>query len=245
MFTSQFREEVRDKIISKATSDFRIVSAAVIGSYASGTVDRWSDIDLTFGIDAAYTTNTLLESWTAYIQNEFKGTVLFDVSSGSTVYRVFILPGCLQVDLSFSPAIEFGAMGPHFNLLYGHQYEKPQYPAQPNREIFGYLMHHLLRAKICSERNKFWQAEVWIAEARNYALKLACIAHGLNAYYGRGYDDLPVEIHNLFKESFVRELSGEEISRTLKIVVDGLPKISMEVKDYCLDFEETLRALGV
>lgn len=40
MFTIQYREEVREKIITKAKTDTSIVSAAVIGSYASGRVDR-------------------------------------------------------------------------------------------------------------------------------------------------------------------------------------------------------------
>ena len=93
MFTIQFRDEVREKIISKAKSDSRIVSAAVIGSYAQGTVDRWSDIDLTFGVNELFTIKELLDSWTDYVLNEFHGVMLFDVKSGSTIYRVFILPG--------------------------------------------------------------------------------------------------------------------------------------------------------
>ena len=55
MFTVSYREEVRQKIIDKSKMDHRIVSAAVIGSYAQGTVDRWSDIDLTFGVDEPMT----------------------------------------------------------------------------------------------------------------------------------------------------------------------------------------------
>ncbi len=89
MFNVQFREEVREKIISRAKGDSRIVSAAVIGSYAKGTVDRWSDIDLTFGVNELFTIEELLDSWTDYVVDEFRGIVLFDVESGSTIYRVF------------------------------------------------------------------------------------------------------------------------------------------------------------
>lgn len=217
MFNVQFREEVREKIIIKVKGDSRIISAAVIGSYAKGTVDRWSDIDLTFGANELFTIKELLDSWTDYILNEFIGIVLFDLKSRSTIYRVFILPGCLQLDLSFSPASEFGAIGPHFNLLYSKQYEKPKLRPQPNeepqlrsqptKELFGYMVHHILRARFCMERNRLWQAEFWIGEARNYALKLACQSRGLNSDYGGGFDDLPHDIHNLFKDSFVRQLA--------------------------------------
>lgn len=114
MFTVEYRDEVRNKIIAKAKTDRRIVSAAVVGSYAKGTVDKWSDIDLTFGVDEAFSITSLLDSWTEYITREFSGVVLLDVHRGKTIYRVFVLPGCLQLDLSFSPAKEFGAVGQHF-----------------------------------------------------------------------------------------------------------------------------------
>lgn len=39
--------------------------------------------------------------------------------------RVFLLRGCLQVDLSFTPASEFWARGPNFRLLFGGTVEAP------------------------------------------------------------------------------------------------------------------------
>lgn len=253
MFTIQFREEVREKIITKAKSDSRIVSAAVIGSYAQGTVDRWSDIDLTFGVDESFSISTLINSWTDYVLKEFTGIVLFDVQAGNSTYRVFILPGCLQVDLSFSSASEFGAMGPHFKLLYGRQYEtpqkgkknkKPQTKPQATQELFGYMVHHILRARFCAERNKIRQAEFWISETRNYALKLACISRGLNADYGRGFDDLPNDILSSFKNSYVKELSKNEVLRVIKVIITGLPTISKEVKELSVNLNHILNEIS-
>ncbi len=253
MFTIQSREEVREKIISHAKSDSRIVSAAVIGSYAQGTVDRWSDIDLTFGVDEAFTITSLLASWTDYVAKEFGAIVLFDLPVEKIIYRVFILPGCLQVDLSFSPASEFGAMGPHFKLLYGGQYEKPQHSKQHKKsqtkhqqtqELFGYLVHHILRARFCAERNKLLQAEFWISETRNYALKLACISRGLNVDYGRGFDDLPDNILSAFKNSYVKELSKDEILRVIKVLITGLATISDEVKELSVNLNHILNDIS-
>ncbi len=252
MFTVQFREEVREKIISKAKSDSRIVSAAVIGSYTQGTVDRWSDIDLTFGVDEAFTITSLLSLWTDYVVKELAAIVLFDVQVGNTTYRVFILPGCLQVDLSFSPATEFGAMGPHFKLLYdrqnkkphGKQSEKPQTKQQPIQEMFGYMVHHILRARFCAERKKLRQAEFWISETRNYALKLACISRGLNADYGRGFDDLPNDILSSFKDAYVKELSKNEILRVIKVLITGLPNISDEIKELSANLNNILNEIS-
>lgn len=247
MFTVSYRDEVREKIINKAKTDVRIVSAATIGSYAGGNVDKWSDIDLTFGVNESYTITDLLVSWTDYILQEFSGVDLFDVKSGNTIYRVFVLPGCLQLDLSFSPAKEFGSIGQHFILHYGKQYEKSQPKPQPKSQltdkIFGLMIHHVLRARFCAERNRLWQAEFWINEARNYALKLACISEGLNPDYGRGFDDLPNNILSLFNNSFVSELSKDEILRVIKNIIESLPNISNKVNQLTKKVSDTLKEL--
>lgn len=231
MFTVQYREEVRDAVLAKARTDKRIVSAAVVGSYARGEEDRWSDIDLTFGVDEAYTVDDLLHTWTEYVQQEFAAIVLFDVLRGSTTYRVFVLPGCLQLDLSFAPASYFGAMGPNFVLLYGTQHAKPLTKPTSQPDLFGMAVHHLLRARFCMERGKWWQAEFWISEARDYALAIACQSLGLEAAYARGYDKLPTDIRDIFKDAFVRDLSREELMRCLHIVAAGLPKVSQEARE--------------
>lgn len=243
MFTVSYRDEVRERIITKARTDSRIVSAAVVGSYAKGTVDKWSDIDLTFGIDEAFTITSLLDSWTEYVAQEFSGVVLLDVQRGKTIYRVFVLPGCLQLDLSFSPAKEFGAVEQHFLLLYGKQYEMPQTKTQQSDEIFGWMIHHIIRARFCVERNKLWQAEFWISEARNYALKLACMSRGLNTDYGRGFDDLPDEILDLFKNSFITQLNRKEVLRVINGIIETLPKISDEVNQLTKKVSDTLSEL--
>jgi len=243
MFTSDYRESVREKIISTAKADARIVAAAIIGSYAKGTVDRWSDIDLTFGVAEEYEIAKLLDSLTEYILTEFNGKKLFDVQSGNTIYRVFVLPGCLQVDLSFSPVNDFGAIGEYFHLLYGKQYPKLQPNQQPAEDIFGYLIHHLMRARFCIERNKFWQAEFWLNESRNYTLKLACQARGLSTDYGRGFDDLPEEALAPFQNAFIKTLSKEELLRVLKIIVLGIPNTSNYISNLYKIFDETLIGL--
>lgn len=244
LFSVSYREEVREKIIREAREDKRIVAAAVVGSYASNKVDRWSDIDLTFAVGEEYSVSDVLQSWTDFAVKEFSALTLLDVQRGKTIYRVFILPGCLQLDLSFSPAAEFGAIGGHFNLLYGKQYDRPQPKQQPAEEIFGWMLHHILRARYCAERNKLWQAELWISEARNYALKLACIAGGLTPDYGRGFDELPEDVLSLFKNSFVSCINKDEILRAVKTIAEALPNISKEVKVLTEKFGSALNEIS-
>lgn len=119
MFSISDRDLVRDRVLELAASDARVVAGAVVGSQAQGEGDRWSDLDLTFAVADGVPLRDALEDWTRALAGEFGAAHLFDLPSGPSIYRVFLLPGCLQFDLSFTPAAQFGATGPRFRLLFG------------------------------------------------------------------------------------------------------------------------------
>ena len=50
MFTAQQRDALRERVLRLAQEDDRVVAGAIVGSLAVGGGDRFSDIDLTFGI---------------------------------------------------------------------------------------------------------------------------------------------------------------------------------------------------
>ena len=78
----------------------------------------------------------VLADWTQAVAEELDGVHLFDVAAGEAIYRVFLLPGCLQVDLSFSPASQFGARGPRVRLP-SQRRELPQPVPSSADELFG------------------------------------------------------------------------------------------------------------
>ena len=63
MFAVEDRERVRSRLIARARSDPRLVAAAAIGASA-GEGDRWSDLDLTFGVADAAPVEDVLTDWT-------------------------------------------------------------------------------------------------------------------------------------------------------------------------------------
>jgi hypothetical protein len=125
-------------------------------------------------------------------------------------------PGCLQVDLSFTPASEFGARGPRFRLLFGEAVERRHLPQPSAHELFGLGVHHAVRARYCIERGRPWQAEYWISGARDQALSLACRRLGLEATFGRGFDGLPAQVLEPFVGALVQSLEREELLRALE-----------------------------
>src|SRR6478609_8669198 len=136
MFSAEYREQARERLVEKARGDAAVVAAAAVGSSAVGG-DRWSDLDLTFAVAEGTTIAGVLERWTAEILAEFDAAVLFDLPFQSTIYRVFLFPGALQVDLSFTPARDFGARGPRFKLIFGEAVERPFTPPSSPEDIFG------------------------------------------------------------------------------------------------------------
>lgn len=243
MFSISDREKVHQHILALAHTDARVVAGAVVGSLAHGPGDRWSDLDLTFGVVDDVPIETVLEDWTRNLVSELGATRLFDVGAGPSLYRVFVLPGCLQCDVSFTPASAFGAAGPNFRLLFGQAVEKPFAQPKPAPELLGEAVHHALRARFCIERNRLWQAEYWLRATRDHALALACQRRGLPSSYARGYDALPPEVQAKFMGCFVRSLETADLRRALNSAIAGLIEESVAASDLLSKVKPQLRML--
>lgn len=231
MFTVEDRERVWTRVLEMAKQDARIVAGAVVGSLAFSEGDRWSDLDLTFGVADRTKVDEVLIAWTPKIVEELDAAQLFDLAVGASTYRVFLLPGCLQFDLSFTPASQFGATSPKFKLLFGTALEKPHLQPAPAPDLFGYAVHHLVRGRICIERGRYWQAEYWISAARDYALSLACRQRGLPSSYGRGFDDLPDEVRARYAGALPPSLERQALLTALNVVVEGVIKEARDLAD--------------
>lgn len=245
MFTVEERNGVRDRVLEMASSDPRVVAGAVLGSLAHDEGDRWSDLDLMFAVADGVPVTDVLEAWSRTIAREFEAVKLFDLPSGSIIYRVFLLPDCLQLDLSFTAACEFGAGGPKFRLLFGDALEKPHASPPPADELFGYAVHAALHARFCIERGRRWQAEYWISALRDHALALACRRRGLDGGYGRDFDKLPAEVVDSFNDALVQSLARDELRRALRSAIAGLLRESAEAREMAQKVEGQLRELAL
>ena len=222
MFTPDERAHLRSDLLERAARDCRISGAAITGSAAAESEDRWSDIDLAFGVaDAAELTN-VLSDWTAHMYDQHLALHHLDVRFGAWIYRVFILPSTLQVDLAFVPATEFRALAPSFRLMSGNAHEPRHAPPPQPSDIIGLAWLYALHARSCIARKKLWQAEYMISGIRDQALALACIRHGLSSAHGRGIDQLPSGVASQFDRSLVRQLDTTELLRAFRAVTNGL-----------------------
>lgn len=222
MFAPEERAQLRSDLLEFAAGDGRISGAAITGSAATDGEDRWSDIDLAFGVADAAQLPNVLSDWTDRMYDRHSALHHVDVKSGAWIYRVFLLPSTLQVDLAFVPGTEFRALAPSFRLVSG-KVNEPRHstPPQPS-DIIGLGWLYALHARSCIARRKLWQAEFMISGIRDHALALACIRHGLSVAHGRGIDQLPNSVTVQFESSLVRELDTAELLRAFAVAMSGL-----------------------
>jgi len=64
MFEPEYRDRVNERVLAMADADPRIVAGAVVGGLAEGPGDRWSDLDLTFGVADGVPLDDVPEDWT-------------------------------------------------------------------------------------------------------------------------------------------------------------------------------------
>lgn len=216
------RDRAHDVVLALADADERITAGAVVGSMALGSGGRWSDLDLTFAVVDDVSIEEVLDDLTRSLERDLDAVVLFDVRSGPSLYRVFLLPGCLQVDLSVTPAARFGARGPGFRLLFGSEGSPPPTPPPRAEDLLGQAVHHLLRARFCIERGRLWHAEHWLHATRDLVLALACLRRDLPVHHGRGFDDLPAAVHDHARSTLVGSLDPDDLRGVLVRLLDLL-----------------------
>ncbi len=222
MYTPEERERVRSELIAAARLDGRITGAALTGSASVGKEDRWSDIDLAFGLGDDADTAAVLADWTKGMYSQHGAVHHSDVRSGAWVYRVFLLANSLQVDLAFAPKGEFGARAPTFRLLFGVAAGLPHVSPPAAEHLIGLAWLYALHVRSSLARGKLWQAEFMISAVRDHVLALACLRHGVPTVEGRGMDQLPGTVTHPLRGALVRSLEPEELTRAFGVSIQCL-----------------------
>ena len=224
MFRVEQRDALRDRVVTLAEEDPRVVAGAAVGSLAVGGGDHFSDLDLTFAVADDVPVAEVFDDWTRTLGDELAALQLVDLERGPTIYRVFLLPEALQFDLSLTPAARFAPAGPRFRLLFGETAEGESRAPKPPAagDLFGWGVIYGLHARACIERGRVWQAEHYIGAVRDHALSLACLRLELPAVQARGYDDVPADTLASFDETHVGSLEPERLRGALAAAMRAL-----------------------
>jgi hypothetical protein len=218
-------------MLELARNDPRIVAGAEVGSLALGGGDRWSDIDLTFGVVDEVEPVDVLDDWSRRLLERSDGVHLFDLMADPAIYRVFLFRDHLQLDVSVAPASQFRPTSPKFKLLFGEANEAEHRPPPERGTTLGWAVLWARHARVCIEREQWWQAEYAIAQLRHNAMALACLRLDLPASYGKGSDLLPPYLRASFERLLPTSLERGELTRCLSVGIDLLVKECEAAKD--------------
>jgi hypothetical protein len=243
VFTVEQRDALRERVLGLAEEDERVVAGAAVGSLAVDAGDRFSDVDLTFGVADHVQVADVLDDWTRTLFNELDAVQLAELERGPTTYRVLLLPDVLQLDLSMTPAAQFRPAGPRFRLLFGataaDESDAPTpsvagdlfLPTPPVAgDIFGWGVIYAIHARACIERGRIWQAEHYVGAVRDHALSLACLRQGLPVVQARGYDDLSAETLGRFEDAHVGAVEPGVLRAALAASVLALMREGAEAR---------------
>lgn len=241
--SAEERDHVHEHLLAMARNDSRITSAAVVGSLARGQGDQWSDVDLTFGVGDEIRVDDVLQEWTTEMVSEFDAVHVLDLRADAAIYRVFLLPSGLQVDISFAPQADFAATSRDFRLLFGSAKET-LYPPPSADDIFGWGVLYALHARSSIERQRYWQARYFISNLVHHGLDLACLRLSLPTYYGKGYDALPEEVRDRFTEALTTSLEPDDLRVALRRAVAALLDEALAAEiDRAVKIDRRLRGL--
>lgn len=215
MFTPEERARTRELVLELARSDPRVTGGALTGSGAGAGEDRWSDVDVAFGLADGVRPEAVLEDWTEVLEREVGVVQHWELRGGTTVYRVFLLRDGLELDVGLMPAAEFGARGPAFRLVFGQNAELPPAQEPETEHLIGLGWHHALHARAAIERGHPWKAAFYIGALKDHSLALACLRFAEPAEYARGIDRLPTEVTAPYEQTLVRSLDPTELRRAL------------------------------
>jgi hypothetical protein len=220
VFSVEERAAVRRRLLDLAAADPAVVGAALTGSHATNGEDRWSDVDLAFAVDGPV--DVAMHRWTTLLYQEFGAVHHWDLPSGPAVYRVFLLPGCLEVDIAFTPVADFGPLGPSWRTVFGNCTQPPPAPPPDPDPLAGLAWHHALHAWTSIQRHRWWQAEYWIGALRSQVIALASLRLGHPTSYAKGAHRLPDEVTVPLEATLVRALDQAELHRALIAATDAL-----------------------
>lgn len=191
------RAALRARLIAAAHGDPQVLAAALLGSAASGTEDRWSDIDLALrlapGVDPVLTA----DRWLALVAQTEVVVDHLDLHASGAVYRVLLLGSTLQVDLSFWPHDESLVGGPPVHVVFGEVGVHAAVETPAGEDSLGDVRMawlYALHVRSALRRGRLWQATWMLEGIRNRLAALYCRRFALPTDEGRGVDRLPTPV---------------------------------------------------
>lgn len=199
MFTPEERERTTKNVSGLLESDEHVDAVLVVGSLASKTADRWSDIDLVAVTSDDTDQTAVATNWVGRIYDQLPVLHHFATAFGETHVRGFLLKNLLELDLAFTPRSHLTVWGPA-RIVFDRSgssaalLHAPATSASPSPDWAseaGFAWHDVTHACAAVRRGRPWQALWYLERVRNRTLGLAQERRAWDADFFDHADDLP------------------------------------------------------
>lgn len=229
LFTTEERKETLDRIIAALKSDDRIIGVVVVGSGATLSKDRYSDIDLAVVVDEEENVLVVFTEWRSIVEDLFSVIHSFEVTYGEHEYLYgFLLEGFLELDMGFRCLSKLYAKDEKWRILFD-QTGKMQSIMQSSMEerhvpdiepvckkkvdtIWYYIIHGVVALK----RGKLWEAFNCVETIRNHTIELAGLCLGLKTKRFKEVDRMPKSFLNQVQNTLVPTMDLKHIKNALR-----------------------------
>lgn len=191
MFTPDDRGATQAWLERRATDDPAVIGAALLGSLAAGSGDRWSDVDLALHVGGDADGDAVVDDWTTAMYADLGAVHHLDLWAGRTRYRAFLLDSTMQIDLSFWPTGDFRSLGRPVTMLFGRTGGPADNTTVGPGQFVGMGWLYAVHVRSAIARGRLWQAVHMIDGLRDQAIGLMCLRNDLPPRQGRGVDRLP------------------------------------------------------
>lgn len=221
IFTPCDRETTLTHVLELGEAD---QAAVLTGSIGSDRADRWSDIDIAFVVADVESSEVVAADWVERFYRELPVAHHYETAFGTTLVRGFLMDNGLEVDLAFTPSVDFTVWGP-VRVIFDRTgsatraAESPE-PWSPTPNWVGeagFAWHDVLHACLAVIRYKPWQALFYLQRVRNRTLSLASERHGFEADEFKHVDELPSAERDPLLATLVGDLDRSSLIRAIDL----------------------------
>ncbi len=235
------RDLIRDFVLRQAKEDPRIVAAAVIGSIASGSDDRWSDLDFTFGVTEDAAVADVMEDWSTKLIGGFGG-ITFSTFGVESLFTGCSYSQTGRRSTCRSPLAPRGSWGDRSS----HSSARTRSGSSPRHRPTTRS-----RRGCCTRGTRWWRSSAAKSGTRSTAsarcdraLTIACQRRDLPTGHGKGFDRLSHGACRDADSALVRSLDSAELRRALAAAAGVLLRQGEEVTDGLAEVKRQLNDLS-
>ena len=233
MFSVGQRIRIQERVLELAAADPRIVAGAVVGSLALGEGDRWSDLDLAFGVADGVLRSARVGGLDAHVCRRVRRR-----APVRSAQRRFHLPGLSAAWLpAVRPVVYAGSavrrhVDPKFRLLFGSTVEETHFANRPRRMSCS-AMPCTMRCAPASASNAADSGRPNTGSAARAIMRSAwrAAAAACRPCTAGALTTLPPDVRSAFMGALVTSLERAELLRALGAVIAGLLAEAEDVQE--------------